>query len=369
MKKRLPALLLSLVLLLSLCPWGAAVEETTPEATFLCSPWAEAEVARALELGIAPNHPEDLTAPITRAEFAQVAMDFSALQYRCPVEDFFKLSIAHYQKQDPNYVTLTSFEDCDLKTVSQARFLGIINGVGNNCFEPDRTINREEAAVLLLNTYRVYTGDLYAAESQVLPQAGALTYADQESIGSWAVDSVSLLGQWGVMKGLTETEFGPYHNYTWEQCIVTFLRLYDNAPASIGHGGKSLCPYPQKQLEQWVINQAVRHSLYTDLQTVETELGIIHFGAARGLPHGDAYYYFTIFYQDGGLWRYTDGTQYINYVHVQPPTYDHVALGESPDRLLGYDEEGNKLLELDLLKREVIWIHETELPPPYTPAH
>lgn len=359
MKKRLPALLLSLALLLFLCPWGAAAEETASEAALLCSPWAEAEVTRALELGIAPSHPEDLTAPITRAEFAQVAMEFAALQYRCPVEDFFEITTAHYQQQDPDYVTLTAFADCELKIVEQARFLGIINGVGNNLFEPDRTINRGEAAVLLLNTYRVYTGDLYADESQVLPQAGALTCADKESIEAWAVDSVSLLGRWGVMKGLTETEFGPYHNYTWEQCIVTFLRLYDNAPASIGHDGKSLCPYTQKQLEQRVLDQAI-HTLYTDLQTVETELGIIHFGAIRGLPHGEAYYQFTILYQNGGLWRYTDGSQFANGTYVHPPRYGHVALGESPERLLGYDEDGNKLLELDLLKQEVIWIHGTE---------
>ena len=38
------------------------------------------------------------------------------------------------------------------------------------------------------------------------------------------------MATWNVMSGMSETEFGPKSYYTYEQCWVTFLRLYKNAP-------------------------------------------------------------------------------------------------------------------------------------------
>jgi len=68
---------------------------------------------------------------------------------------------------------------------------GIINGVGNDCFAPDRTITREEFAAML---YR-YTEYL---EVDTTARVDYSEYADSESVSDWATDAMS----WAVAEGL-----------------------------------------------------------------------------------------------------------------------------------------------------------------------
>ena len=86
----------------------------------------------------------------------------------------------------------------------------------------------QEAAAMLQRTYTCYASNL--------PAAGALTFSDKNSVADWAASSVSLLAQWGVMQGKEQNTFDPLGTYTREQCIVTFMRLYDRAPEGRAKG-------------------------------------------------------------------------------------------------------------------------------------
>ena len=68
---------------------------------------------------------------------------------------------------------------------------GIINGVGNDCFAPERTITREEFAAML---YR-YTEYL---EVDTTARVDYSEFADSESVSDWAHDAMS----WAVAEGL-----------------------------------------------------------------------------------------------------------------------------------------------------------------------
>ena len=111
-------------------------------------------------------------------------------------------------------------------SVNFAYTYGIVQGRGDGIFDPDAPITREEAAVMLYNTYLAYAN--HAEED--IPDLNLEQFEDRDEISPWARQAVSTMATWNVMSGMSETEFGPKSYYTYEQCWVTFLRLYKNAP-------------------------------------------------------------------------------------------------------------------------------------------
>lgn len=83
---------------------------------------------------------------------------------------------------------------------------------------------------MLCNTYRVYAKTVGELSTEII-------FDDSAEISSWAKESVAYMTEFAVMTGVSETEFSPTGTYTREQCYVTFLRLYKNAPCSILNGG------------------------------------------------------------------------------------------------------------------------------------
>ena len=62
--------------------------------------------------------------------------------------------------------------------------------------------------------------------------ADALRFTDNEKIADWAKESVSAMASLNVMRDIGDGSFAPADDLTVEQCIVSFLRLYENAPVS-----------------------------------------------------------------------------------------------------------------------------------------
>ncbi|GEM_PF-605179 len=119
------------------------------------------------------------------------------------------------------------YTDVDDYYVSLASAYGIVSGVGDGKFEPDRAITRQEAAVLLCNLAD-YIGNSYDTEQRS-------RFNDDSSIAPWAKESVykicgtkSETGTY-VMEGVGSNSFSPLTGYTREQAIVTVYRLaYQN---------------------------------------------------------------------------------------------------------------------------------------------
>lgn len=146
---------------------------------------------------------------------------------------------------------------------------------------------------MLERTYRVYAGEDAASEA-----AAALTpFTDREAIGTWAEESVALMVQNGVMKGVEESLFSPTTGYTREQCYVTFLRLYENMPTS--RAGENVDRLYTREEELAGIRPG-GFLVWADV-CFENELATVVLAHYGGLPHGASYDRFFIAYEAGGV--------------------------------------------------------------------
>ena len=85
-------------------------------------------------------------------------------------------------------------------------------------FAPNDTLTREQAATMLAR--------LSDAIGRPLPNI-APTFADNNSISSWAFDATGRVQAGGIMQGVGNNRFDPGGRYTREQSIVTIMRLFD----------------------------------------------------------------------------------------------------------------------------------------------
>lgn len=210
---------------------GYALEASSAPVT---SEWARGDVERAEALGLADREsylwPEDYREPITRFEFQRVAMAFVALQANCDYNSLLKLTKTYLAEKDETGAVLSPFSDgLSWAGLSEAYYLGVVKGRGDGTFDPEGLISRQEAAVMLLRAYEAYSGE--APEGAPAP-----AYSDFDTVDAWAGNAVATLSQWGVMKGVEDGSFSPQDIYTTEQCLVTFLRLYELAPRSRARG-------------------------------------------------------------------------------------------------------------------------------------
>jgi hypothetical protein len=172
-------------------------------ATFVShdpSSWAAIYVRRAIWEGLVPQNLRSYyTEPITRAEFAQIAVVF-------------------YERQRGVITGRSTFADTNDINVQKAAYRDIVRGVGGNNFQPNREITRQEAAFML--------AQLANALGSPLPTQ-APRFDDYYWIASWAVDAVGSMQATGIMRGLNNYEFGPIFVYERQQSIITMVRLLD----------------------------------------------------------------------------------------------------------------------------------------------
>ena len=175
--------------------------QPTPPPAETPSSWAREHVQRANDLGLVPaNLNSAFTQAATRAEFSALA-------------------VALYETVTGRTITeRANFNDTTDINVQKMGGLGVVTGVGGGNFNPNGTITREQAAVLVAR--------LAYAIGQPLPPS-APTFADNNSISSWAIDGVGQMQASGIMGGVGNNNFAPRGQYTREQSIVSMLRLFD----------------------------------------------------------------------------------------------------------------------------------------------
>lgn len=170
------------------------------------SSWAAPEISSANNAGILPDYLKtSWRAPLSREDFCVLIM--KALE-----NSNIKLNSA---------AEATPFKDIDNSAVTAAYELGIVNGVGNNLFSPDRSITREEAAKMLWN----------AAKLLQYKSGDASIYTDDSQISSWSRDAVYAVASietttYPIMQGTGNNMFSPKETYTREQAVASIYRLY-----------------------------------------------------------------------------------------------------------------------------------------------
>ena len=178
------------------------------------SQWAEEAITKSLDLGFIPSDISfNYRQNITRREFCELFMRH--------IKD---TVYYHNYEQDFADSYESPFTDIDDHYVSAANAAGIVQGVGNGKFEPEREITRQEAAVMLCKAYE-YT----YANSSGEPQS---KFADDKEIADWAKEYVYNICTYEnnegetLMSGTGNNMFSPNAFYTREQAVATLYRMF-----------------------------------------------------------------------------------------------------------------------------------------------
>lgn len=218
------------------------------------SPVFSAEVKEAAQRDIVSQKFLDglqaYSRPITRGEFARLALNFVSALYDFgrPGPDFYDMYFTYHTDPNGTLYRLKDYHNWpdgvqvaevwnytlryeylpfkDVKSDSEsdamiraARLIGLVKGRKNGCYDPNSSISREEAAVMLGRIIHIY-GPETEKPVDVLP------YTDAEDIGEWALPYVKILCGSGVMNGKGDGGFHPRDSYTVEQSIATFNRMF-----------------------------------------------------------------------------------------------------------------------------------------------
>lgn len=204
------------------------VGKEVDDEEFEASPWAQEELQQADELGLIPEvlQGADLTKPITRAEFAAVAVKaYEALSGTAAIP-----------------IVNNPFTDCNDVEVLKAYNIGAVNGTSTTTFDPDELLNREQAATMLTRVFKRITlaGWTLATDGQFsLTYTKPAAFADDADISAWAKDSVYFMAANGIINGVGNNKFAPknvtteeqatgYANATREQALVIAVRMVQN---------------------------------------------------------------------------------------------------------------------------------------------
>jgi len=171
------------------------------------SVWASPTLKRAVDAGLLPGilKGADMTRPITREEFCELAVLLYEVVTAQPVEP----------------VANNPFSDTQNQQVLKAYNLGITSGTSADTFAPGAFISREQMAGMLFRTVRSI------APASDYGLAGNKGFHDQKEISSWAAEGIGYLSAKGIFTGDSKGDFLPKSMATREAAIAVVIRAYD----------------------------------------------------------------------------------------------------------------------------------------------
>ena len=186
------------------------------------SSWAAAEVERAREAGLLDFEPHSgYQEDITRGEFAGLAV-LLAKSLGCPVEE-----LGQDSWQGTPFTDLTAGTEGVYSAAAWR--LGLMNGVSDTTFAPDRTITRTEICVLLDRVMDVCGVELPQTVDGV---AERMASGAEGAIPGWAAEGVKNLIGSGLMKGSGDGWQLSAHT-TVEQAALLAVRAMDAGCADL----------------------------------------------------------------------------------------------------------------------------------------
>lgn len=192
---------------------GKTPGKAIPLDTSTPSPWAVPEINAAINIGIVPDILQGAyRTNITRQEFCNLTM--ALINKNIPETQLAKMlllsGISYNQAKD-------SFVDAYNIDVLSCYRLGIIKGKGNKIFDPNASITRNEAAIILSNTAKVLN---------IKATGEDIVYKDKNLIPDWSKEYVSFVTRAGIMSGGTDLYFRPNGLYTSQEAIATIYRMH-----------------------------------------------------------------------------------------------------------------------------------------------
>ncbi len=196
--KRFAAVLLAGILSVSsVIPAFAAVETN---AAF----WAVSSMEYAYENGIIVEAElQKATSPMSRKEFCGAVMGF--LESVTGIE-------RTATKPSP-------FRDCDDPIVVAAYEAGVIGGVEPGVFAPDKTLTREQMAIMIARTLKVCNLDL-------TEDAKENPFSDTKTLYESSRQYIDQLYGAEIVSGYADNTYGPFNKMTVQEAVITFVRAH-----------------------------------------------------------------------------------------------------------------------------------------------
>lgn len=194
--------------------------------------WSTPELQEAADAGLIPDVlvGKDMTAPVTRGEFAAISVKLfeamtggrAVMSSQCQFEDI-------ADNENRNYIL-------------KAYNIGAVQGYSATEFAPDELITREQLATMLCRVYKRAEWPDWTLETDAeytINYSGVPKYADDAQISDYAKPSVYFMTKYNVISGVGNGMFAPkntnsmeeaehYANATREQAIAMSLRSFKN---------------------------------------------------------------------------------------------------------------------------------------------
>ncbi len=128
---------------------------------------------------------------------------------------------------EPQVSASESFTDVEKGTyyydaVIWAQQNGIVNGVGNNKFEPEENITREQIAVIMYRYAKFMGYDVSVGED-----TNILSYTDFDEISEYAIEAMQYAVGSGLIKGKTASTLNPQENATRAEVAAILHRFME----------------------------------------------------------------------------------------------------------------------------------------------
>lgn len=214
MKRRILSFALALFLLFPCFSSAVGAEFSDTEGH-----WAAPYISQAVSLGLFQGESETHFVPdgtMTRGMFVTV---LGRLQ---------GIDAVHWASDAvPRFFTDVAQSDYYAPYITWAVCNGIVDGVGDNCFEPDTPVTREQMAKIVAAYIVSFEHSLLPpTEDTVIPDG----FADEAEISPWAAVYVESLRGSGILNGIRNGDgsfsFLPQNTSTRGECAAVFCRLY-----------------------------------------------------------------------------------------------------------------------------------------------
>jgi len=224
--KKIITLALALILALGILA-------NTTLAAYTASEWAKPELEKGQSYGLIPDvlKDADLTKPITRAEFAAVAVK----------------AYENFTGTTASPVASNPFTDTSNTDVLKAYNINIVNGTSATTYSPNGILTRQDAATMLTRVEKkaYISGWTLATDSNyTLNFTQPAKFADDGNISGYAKASVYFMNAKGVINGTGSNMFSPAVTATRQEALIIAARMVDNLKGKTVDYTKSDPPTP-----------------------------------------------------------------------------------------------------------------------------
>ena len=169
--------------------------------------WAVSSMEYGYEAGLlTETELQKAKSPMSRLEFCRIVMRF----------------LEKVTGEEKTATQPTPFKDCDDADVVAAYEAGIIGGVEAGVFAPDRTLTREQMAIMVGRVLKAVNVDLTDTAKKNPFTDTARLYASSNKYLN------ELYGA-EIINGYDDGTFGPFREMTVQEAVVSFVRAYTYA--------------------------------------------------------------------------------------------------------------------------------------------